>query len=513
MTADHPGKHWFFWSDSEKDNLLSHPGETAAPRFLLDGILMGPLRSLGNQVPDTVAPNVVTMAGLVCLMHGSYLSDKYSSSYPLFTTVICALLSIGYYIMDAIDGIHAARIRNTTNIGSLIVTCVNCVAPILLTLMLCRGVLGIKDNLCIWYCVQGAQLFFLFVHVCESYGSTRSFVRIFIPGPAALVPLFPVLCAIRGLLEVDEVLNQTWWKWVRFVEHFTGTEEVAPLDSWRAGFQTFYVMCLVAVFFACLRSHRDTPSYVSQTQTRLIICLAYRMVPGIIYKMGSISGEDELTLPAVIVDGLFLSVLTSDVVVSKMAKRALHPWIIIFCMISVMDPFVETLLCAAYFFSIFYDLSVHSQIPLFTVQRNVYVDGVYDLCHVGHMKMFEASAKFGNALFVGVVNDDDATPYKRKPVMTHEERCTEVQACRYVTKVIPNAPCNGLSKEFIETNNIHLVVCGEEYYNNPNDIYYCVPKQMGILKAAPRTGGMSTSDLIDRIQKCDAADMVPKVCF
>eukprot|EP01061_Rhynchopus_euleeides_P009796 TRINITY_DN19098_c0_g1_i2.p1 TRINITY_DN19098_c0_g1~~TRINITY_DN19098_c0_g1_i2.p1 ORF type:complete len:222 (+),score=98.35 TRINITY_DN19098_c0_g1_i2:66-731(+) len=179
-------------------------------------------------------------------------------------------------------------------------------------------------------------------------------------------------------------------------------------------------------------------------------------------------------------------------------------------MISVMDPFVETLLCAAYFWSVFHDLSMHSHMPIFTIQRNIYVDGIYDLCHIGHMRMFAASAQFGNALFVGVINDEDATPYKRKPVMTHEERCIEVGACKYVTKVIPNAPCDGITREFVEAHNIHLVVCGEEYFVNPNDKYYREPREMGILKCAPRTEGMSTSDLINRILEVDATSLMPK---
>ena len=112
---------------------------------------------------------------------------------------------------------------------------------------------------------------------------------------------------------------------------------------------------------------------------------------------------------------------------------------------------------------------------------------------------------------MGVVGDKDTSAYKRPPIMTHDERCAaEVEACKSVTKVIPKCPCFGLTKEFLDFHQIHVVACGEEYlerYPNPNDDpYYAVPRKMGIAHPLPRTKGLSTSDLIKRIQKARPAD-------
>ena len=137
-------------------------------------------------------------------------------------------------------------------------------------------------------------------------------------------------------------------------------------------------------------------------------------------------------------------------------------------------------------------------LPLFTVVRNVYVDGIYDLCHLGHKLAFKNALKFGTRLFVGVVNDEEATEYKRRPIMRTDERMEAVAACKYVHKVIPNAPCFGVDEEFIRRHNIHVVACSEEY-DKPTDTYYAVPRRLGILKILPRTKGMSTSELIRRV--------------
>ncbi|CAK0885198.1 unnamed protein product [Prorocentrum cordatum] len=154
--------------------------------------------------------------------------------------------------------------------------------------------------------------------------------------------------------------------------------------------------------------------------------------------------------------------------------------------------------------AVFTDLSVHMNLPLLTVCRNVYCDGIYDLCHIGHKNLFREALKLGNRLFVGVVGDTDANAYKRPPVMSAAEREAEVGNCKCVTKVIPNAPCFGLTEEFIRQHRIHRVAFGQEYlerFPNPDDDpYYKVPRKMGIAIPMPRTEGFSTSELIARIQ-------------
>jgi cytidyltransferase-like protein len=163
-----------------------------------------------------------------------------------------------------------------------------------------------------------------------------------------------------------------------------------------------------------------------------------------------------------------------------------------------------------YYIAVFADLCAYLNMPLLTTCRNVYCDGVYDLCHIGHKNLFQKALQYGNRLYVGVVGDADAMAYKRPPIMTSSERCAEVEACKAVTKVIPNAPCFGLTRAFLDDHQIHVVAYGEEYlerFPDPkDDPYYRVPREMGIARPLPRTQGFSTSDLIRRIQQARAAD-------
>merc|ERR1719498_149564 len=114
-----------------------------------------------------------------------------------------------------------------------------------------------------------------------------------------------------------------------------------------------------------------------------------------------------------------------------------------------------------YYLTVFGDLMNHMNLPLLQSSINVYCDGIYDLCHVGHKNLFRRALLNGNRLFVGVVGDTDANNYKRPPIMSASERENEVASC-CVTKVIRNAPCFGLTEDFIRMHRIHVVAFGQE---------------------------------------------------
>ena len=83
--------------------------------------------------------------------------------------------------------------------------------------------------------------------------------------------------------------------------------------------------------------------------------------------------------------------------------------------------------------AVFGDLCTYMNLPLLTTNVNVYCDGVYDLCHIGHKNLFKSALKFGTRLYVGVVGDKDAMNYKRPPIMSMEERAAEVcWVCAYM---------------------------------------------------------------------------------
>ena len=220
-----------------------------------------------------------------------------------------------------------------------------------------------------------------------------------------------------------------------------------------------------------------------------------RLVNGLLLYFGLIS---DWTIEDVICHALVLSVVISDMIVSKMAKRELHPIIVIGSMLTMFNHNLFTfVLVGCYFLKMFYEICHSMNLFLFNPSINVYICGVFDLTHAGHMEHFSLVSLFGNRLIVGVHSSADVECYKRDPTMTTLERCKTVGMCRSVSEVIVGAPLR-ITKKFIEDHNIHIVVCSDEY-DTEDDEYYAVPREMGILKIVPRVKGVSTSTIRNRV--------------
>ena len=52
----------------------------------------------------------------------------------------------------------------------------------------------------------------------------------------------------------------------------------------------------------------------------------------------------------------------------------------------------------------------------------VYVEGVFDLFHSGHVNFLKAAREQGDRLIVALVSDQDVCTYKPAPIVSFEER-------------------------------------------------------------------------------------------
>jgi len=126
----------------------------------------------------------------------------------------------------------------------------------------------------------------------------------------------------------------------------------------------------------------------------------------------------------------------------------------------------------------------------------VFVTGVYDLFHYGHVRFLKKAKEMGDFLLVGVHTDEAVNKYKkRETVMKEQERLEVVQACRYVDKAILIPEQKKLDKEFYSANYIELQVQGDDFDD------FSLPKELGIFKLIPYVEGISTSRIIERMTK------------
>ena len=89
------------------------------------------------------------------------------------------------------------------------------------------------------------------------------------------------------------------------------------------------------------------------------------------------------------------------------------------------------------------------------IKKRAYIDGVWDLFHIGHLKLFKKIKKKFGYLIVGVHSDKLATKSKRKPIIPHKDRAEIIKSIKHVDEVIENVPF--LTLNLINKHNIEVV--------------------------------------------------------
>ena len=131
----------------------------------------------------------------------------------------------------------------------------------------------------------------------------------------------------------------------------------------------------------------------------------------------------------------------------------------------------------------------------------IYIDGIFDLFHIGHISALKKAKEFGTFLYVGLYDDEDVRSRKGPcfPVMNLQERVLNVLSCKYVDDVLIGAPWK-ISKQMIKSLNIKMVITTPNTMFAPNEMdRYALPKEMGIFKEVETECKFTTDDLMKSI--------------
>lgn len=127
----------------------------------------------------------------------------------------------------------------------------------------------------------------------------------------------------------------------------------------------------------------------------------------------------------------------------------------------------------------------------------IYTDMVGDLFHKGHVHLLRRASLLGDKLIVGVLDDKSVESYKRIPICNLEERVSVIEVCKYVDKVIPNAPLK-ITEEFINEHNIDLVVHAHDKSDTSQNNFFEIPMRLGKFLRLEYTNDISTTNIIER---------------
>lgn len=135
----------------------------------------------------------------------------------------------------------------------------------------------------------------------------------------------------------------------------------------------------------------------------------------------------------------------------------------------------------------------------------VYVDGAFDLFHVGHVETLAKAKAMGTFLYVGVHDDATVNQHKGRnyPIMNLLERVMNVLSTKYCDEVVIGAPWT-VTKDLITSLGIHIVASGSnskvdlDYARGSSDPYEAA-KKMGIFREIESTHTLQTDDVVKRI--------------
>lgn len=126
-------------------------------------------------------------------------------------------------------------------------------------------------------------------------------------------------------------------------------------------------------------------------------------------------------------------------------------------------------------------------------QKLVFIGGVWDLFHEGHLAILERARAIGTELVVGVLTDEAALAYKDRPIISYAARRRIVEALKCVSRVIQqNAkdPTADLTEAKIKP---HYIVHGDDWSLCPGESY--VRSLGGKTVFLPYTPGISSTEI------------------
>jgi len=131
-------------------------------------------------------------------------------------------------------------------------------------------------------------------------------------------------------------------------------------------------------------------------------------------------------------------------------------------------------------------------------KKRIYIDGAWDLFHVGHLQLFKEIKKKFNYLIVGIHSDELMEKVKRRPIIPYEDRAEIIKSIKYVDEIVEKSPFPTI--DFIKKHKIDLIA-----KTNSTGIFLD-PKDENLIKKMNifymfESSKYHTSDIINKITK------------
>lgn len=141
-------------------------------------------------------------------------------------------------------------------------------------------------------------------------------------------------------------------------------------------------------------------------------------------------------------------------------------------------------------------------------EKVVYIDGAFDILHIGHIEILKKAKENGDFLYVGIHDDKTVNGYlgKNSPILNLQERVFNLLALKYVDDVVIGAPLI-INEDLIRSLKIDVVLNVKNSKNNnkiealnlKENLAYEIPKKLGIYEEISCDFELSNEILVKRI--------------
>lgn len=136
-------------------------------------------------------------------------------------------------------------------------------------------------------------------------------------------------------------------------------------------------------------------------------------------------------------------------------------------------------------------------------ERIIFVNGCFDILHMGHINMLKAAKNAGDVLIVGINSDESVKRIKgsSRPINSQEDRCALLNTIKYIDYVVvfnEDNPC-----ELIKEIKPHIIFKGSDYKGKKIPEDEILEKINCEIRYIEKSMDQSTSNIIERIIKND----------
>jgi glycerol-3-phosphate cytidylyltransferase len=121
--------------------------------------------------------------------------------------------------------------------------------------------------------------------------------------------------------------------------------------------------------------------------------------------------------------------------------------------------------------------------------------GTFDLFHHGHVRLLQRLSQLGDELIVGCSTDEFNDIKGKRCVMPFSQRREVLEACRYVSRVIPEETWEQKRSDIVN-HNVSVFAMGDDWTGHFDDL-----GDLTRVLYLPRTPDVSTTELKTRIQQ------------